>query len=249
MLPSFSVGGLAVAERVPTSALALRDVIVFAAPGRAGREVARRVVSLRRTSTGLLVRTEGDARARPDRWTLHLAGGHVDVVRLTLPLLGYLVSWDTSGNGATATLLVAGAVVVLLAGGVLAVEWDGPGNPPGPVRPQPDNGEPDRTEQDSPQADNGEPDRTEQDSPQPDNGEPDRTEQDSPQPDNGEPDRTEQDSPQADNGEPDRTEQDSPQPDNGEPDRPEPDSPQADRSQPDRSETDRPEPGRGEAPD
>ncbi len=123
MRPSFTVGGIAIAERTVPARVVARDVIVFQQPGDPGRLVARRVISITNTKAGIIVRTQGDNRPSPDPWTLNLGGRPVYVVTATVPVLGYLVSWDQAGNGATSVLIVSGFVVLLVFGGLLFEDW------------------------------------------------------------------------------------------------------------------------------
>ncbi|WP_298443594.1 hypothetical protein [Ferrimicrobium sp.] len=114
MRPSFEVGGLAVAERVPTSSLAPRDVIVFARPGDPQDLIARRLLSLTHNPNGVIeVRTKGDDRPRADPWTLQISDRTSYQVRFTLPLIGVLVAWDRNGNGATGTYFILGGLVLI----------------------------------------------------------------------------------------------------------------------------------------
>lgn len=98
-------GAVVYVHRVPVSDLEVGDVITFTPPGEpADRRVTRRVVRL----DGTQVRTQGDARAVPDPWTLPLDGPTQARVVLSVPLLGY----PFAGPGGRTAWLLAGTGVL-----------------------------------------------------------------------------------------------------------------------------------------
>jgi signal peptidase len=113
---SMGRGSVVYVHRVPVSDLEVGDVITFTPPGApADSRVTRRVVSL----DGSQLRTRGDARSRPDPWTLPLDGPTQAKVVLAVPLLGY----PFVGQGGRTTWLLTGvgtlgvcALVILRSG-------------------------------------------------------------------------------------------------------------------------------------
>jgi signal peptidase I len=120
MRPGFPIGGVVVAQRVPTASLQVRDVILFHPPGEPQTTYVHRIISLERVAGVDVVRTQGDDNRFPDSWTLHLNGRWAYEARFTIPLLGYVAVWDHSGSGRRDLLDGAGALIVLCGIMVLA---------------------------------------------------------------------------------------------------------------------------------
>jgi signal peptidase len=85
MAPQMPVGSVAVTSRVPVEELRVGQVAVFHTPTE-GVPYIHRIVSMQRTSEGLLIRTKGDANTTEDPWTLHIAESDADVLVQVLPL-------------------------------------------------------------------------------------------------------------------------------------------------------------------
>jgi signal peptidase I len=113
MTPGLPVGGVVVTQRVPTSTLKVRDVIVFAKPGGAGDLIVHRIIALKRTSGQLQVRTQGDANPAADPWTASLRGTTAYRAVGSLPFLGYAAVWAHGPSGRQAALLGAGLLGLL----------------------------------------------------------------------------------------------------------------------------------------
>lgn len=114
MRPGLPVGGVVVSERVPVSALAVRDVIVFRRPDLPSEQMVHRVVGLDRGGTGVLrIRTQGDANAVQDPWTLIVSQSYMYRARWSVPLVGYAaVAFQ---NHRSDVLTGAGLVALLVA--------------------------------------------------------------------------------------------------------------------------------------
>lgn len=115
MRPGFPVGGVVVVQRVPMSALRVRDVALFHPPGEPQITYVHRIISLRHSPQGLIVRTQGDDNVFPDPWTLHLRGQWAYQARFTVPLIGYAAVWDHSRSGHEDLLLGVGVLLVVVA--------------------------------------------------------------------------------------------------------------------------------------
>jgi signal peptidase I len=112
MRPGFPVGGVVVTERVPLSSLRVGDVAVFHPPGSSSVTYVHRIISLKASRGGVVVRTKGDANLYPDPWALELHGKWAYQARFALPLLGYPAVWVHSPQGKTILVLVAGTLLV-----------------------------------------------------------------------------------------------------------------------------------------
>ncbi len=110
MRPGFPVGGVVVAERTPTSALAVGDVIIFQDPNVPSEQVVHRIVQLTFEQSGQpVLKTRGDANNVDDSWTITLQEQSVYVAQFTLPLLGYAAVSANRG-----IYLMVGGVILLL---------------------------------------------------------------------------------------------------------------------------------------
>ena len=116
MRPGFAVGGLVIGERVPTSSVSVRDVIVFRNPDN-GEQMVHRVIWVQPDGSAIRIRTQGDANSAADPWTATITQPYLYRIRYSLPLVGYMVVAFQNHRGYV--LLVAG--VVLLAVGATSM--------------------------------------------------------------------------------------------------------------------------------
>ena len=114
MRPGLPVGGIVITERVPTSSLHVRDVVVFHSPDQPQELIVHRIISLTHSPSGLVVKTQGDANAIPDAWTVTLQGATAYRAVYSLPLVGYVAVWAHGPSGRLA-LMVAGLLIILAA--------------------------------------------------------------------------------------------------------------------------------------
>jgi signal peptidase len=85
-------GSIAYEEVVPTSTIAVGDVITYRPPN-AARLVTHRVVWIGRSARGeRLYRTKGDENPAPDPWTFTLPQRTQARVAMTVPLAGYAIA-------------------------------------------------------------------------------------------------------------------------------------------------------------
>lgn len=111
MRPGLPIGGVVVTERVPLRSLRVGEVAVFHPPGSSSVTYVHRIISLRPSQGGVVVRTKGDANLYPDPWTLKLHGKWAYQARFALPLLGYPAVWVHSPEGKRILVLVAGTLL------------------------------------------------------------------------------------------------------------------------------------------
>lgn len=111
---SLSRGSLVFERQKPVSELEVGDVITFTPPGApADTRVTRRLVSL---EDGV-ARTQGDAHAAPDPWTLTLEGPTQSAVVVAVPWVGYpFVGAIGRGSWVVITLIALGLALALVTG-------------------------------------------------------------------------------------------------------------------------------------
>lgn len=122
MRPGLPVGGVVAVQRVPTSSLQVRDVVLFHPPGQPNDTYVHRIISMTKTPDGYVIRTQGDANRYPDPWTIRFRGPWAYEARFTVPLVGYAAVWYHSPAGRKALFLAGGSVIVLVAASVLVGE-------------------------------------------------------------------------------------------------------------------------------
>lgn len=88
MEPRYPVGALVLAAPMPSTHLALGDVVLFEAPVPGAPTVMHRVVAVEATDEGLQYRTKGDANPAVDPWRLRLSAEQAWRVRGGVPLVG-----------------------------------------------------------------------------------------------------------------------------------------------------------------
>ncbi len=113
MRPALPLGGVVVTQRVPLSSLTVGDIAVFHPPGYPKIDYVHRIIWLKRTAHGDLIRTKGDANLYRDPWTLRVQGSEAYVARMAVPLLGYPAVWIHSPSGRRALLYGAGALFLV----------------------------------------------------------------------------------------------------------------------------------------
>ncbi len=120
MRPGLAVGGIVITQRVPISALEVRDVIVFHPPGKSDDLLVHRIIALTPSDAGPVVQTQGDANEIPDPWTVTLQGTSAYRVMFSVPLVGYVAVWAHGPLGRR-ILFVLGVALVAVAvlGGAL----------------------------------------------------------------------------------------------------------------------------------
>jgi signal peptidase I len=120
MSPGFAVGGVVVAQRVPVSSLAERDVIIFHKPTDPNAYVVHRIVSLTTKGGATVIETKGDNNAVKDPWTVSLRGDVAYRATFTIPFVGYAALWlhdpatrrDAAFVGAVLLVVAAGVVLM-----------------------------------------------------------------------------------------------------------------------------------------
>jgi signal peptidase I len=119
MRPGLPVGGIVITERVPTSTLQVRDVVVFHRPGEPGEFVVHRIIALTPSAAGPIVQTQGDANTAPDPWKVSLHGATAYRAVFSVPLIGYVAVWAHGPAGRDALMVVGLLLIVGAATGAM----------------------------------------------------------------------------------------------------------------------------------
>jgi len=127
MRPTMPPGSVVVATREPTADLRVGQVLVYRIPVLDHRVVSHRVVSISRTSSGVVVQTKGDANNAPDPWRARITDASVWEGRVAVPYLGTAIR---ALRSPATHRLVLFALPVLLAVVWLADIWREPSGAP-----------------------------------------------------------------------------------------------------------------------
>ena len=116
MRPGLPVGGIVITERVPTSALQVRDVVVFHRPDKPAELIVHRIIDLTPSAAGPILQTQGDANNARDSWKVSLQGATAYRAVFALPLIGYVAVWAHGPTGHqmltfVGLLLIVGAAI------------------------------------------------------------------------------------------------------------------------------------------
>lgn len=113
MQPTFAPGDVVVVTPEPLSQIRVGQVIVYAIPIADHHVESHRVIEVRRSAAGTLVRTKGDANAAADPWTARLEGTQVWRVRAVVPMLGQAIIWLRNPRFHVLLLFAAPLLLVL----------------------------------------------------------------------------------------------------------------------------------------
>ena len=117
MEPTIHLGSLAVMRPVTAKDVRVGDIIIFGRADDSGILVTHRVVSMKRTSHGLVWYTKGDANGATDPWYVPAEGSGWRY-SFSIPGIGYVLSGLGSGvvRAAIGMLLLIALVVWILEG-------------------------------------------------------------------------------------------------------------------------------------
>jgi signal peptidase len=133
MRPGLQPGDVVVTQRVPISALRVRDVVVFYPPNQTSHQTVHRIVKLTARGTTTSITTWGDANLVPDAAVSSLKGNTAYRMVRVLPLVGYPAIWlQNAGRG---KLAIALGVVLLIVAVVTILRPDKPTKPADPADP------------------------------------------------------------------------------------------------------------------
>ena len=109
------LGSVAVIERIPTSSIAVGDILALRHPGTAGTTYVHRVIRLGHRPNGeLVVQTKGDANKVPDPASVTIVGPYAYRVEHDIPWVGYAAVWLHNRPGGA--LLFGGGLILVVGG-------------------------------------------------------------------------------------------------------------------------------------
>jgi len=133
MRPGLQPGDVVVTQRVPISALRVRDVVVFYPPNQTSHQTVHRIVKLTVRGTTTSITTWGDANLVPDAAVSSLKGNTAYRMVRVVPLVGYPAIWlQNAGRGMMAIAL---GVILLIVAVVTILRPDKPTKPADPADP------------------------------------------------------------------------------------------------------------------
>ena len=133
MRPGLQPGDVVITQRVPISALHVRDVVVFYPPSQTAHQTVHRIVKLTVKGGTMSITTWGDANPIADPAVSSLSGTTAYRVVRVVPLLGYPAVWMQ--NGGRGMLVIALGVILLITAAVIILRPDKPTKPPGTADP------------------------------------------------------------------------------------------------------------------
>ena len=126
MEPTIPTGGVVITERVPVEDLAVGDIVMFHRPDNPDEQVVHRIIEVKPSDHGPLMRTKGDANETADPWQVRPESTTAQVERASIPYVGSVTVAIRSADGQH-TLFVA--AVVLIASGILLLGRRSKANP------------------------------------------------------------------------------------------------------------------------
>jgi len=133
MRPAMQPGDVVITQRVPISALRVRDVVVFYPPNQTTHQTVHRIVNLTVKGNTTSITTWGDANLVADAAVSSLKGTTAYRMVRVVPLVGYPAIWLQSGN--RGLLAIALGVILLIAAALTILRPDKakkPSHPAGP---------------------------------------------------------------------------------------------------------------------
>jgi signal peptidase len=129
MRPGIQPGDVVLTQRVPISALRVRDVVVFYPPNQTSHQTVHRIVKLTVNGKTTSITTWGDANLVPDAAVSSLKGTTAYRMVRVVPLVGYPAIWLQNEN--RGLLAIALGVILLVAAVVIILRPDKPTKPSG----------------------------------------------------------------------------------------------------------------------
>jgi signal peptidase I len=140
MRPGLQPGDVVVTQRVPISALRVRDVVVFYPPNQTSHQTVHRIVKLTVKGTTTSITTWGDANLVADAVVSSLKGDTAYRMVRVVPLVGYPAIWLQ--NGSRGMLAIGLGVILLIVAVVTILHPDKPTKPADPADPDESSDEP-----------------------------------------------------------------------------------------------------------
>ncbi|MGC8627889.1 MAG: signal peptidase I [Acidimicrobiales bacterium] len=120
MTPALRVGGVAVVQAEPVSAVRVGQIIAVHPPEQPGIVRIHRVIEVVHRGSQVWVRTKGDANKLPDPGPIRLVGSTAYAERFFVPYAGYLGVWLYKHS---TRLILEVVMFALIVGGGLVLIW------------------------------------------------------------------------------------------------------------------------------
>ena len=133
MRPAMQPGDVVITQRVPISALRVRDVVVFYPPNQTTHQTVHRIVSLTVKGNTTSITTWGDANLVADAAVSSLKGTTAYRMVRVVPLVGYPAIWLQNEN--RGLLAIGLGVILLIAAALTILRPDKPKKPSHPAGP------------------------------------------------------------------------------------------------------------------
>jgi signal peptidase len=140
MRPAMQPGDVVITQRVPISALRVRDVVVFYPPNQTTHQTVHRIVNLTVKGNTTSITTWGDANLVADAAVSSLKGTTAYRMVRVVPLVGYPAIWLQNEN--RGLLAIALGVILLIAAALTMLRPDKPKKPSHPAGPDERSDEP-----------------------------------------------------------------------------------------------------------
>ncbi len=113
MEPAINTGSLVIAKRIFPSELKVNDIITFVRPSKNREYITHRVAQVSGSKQLTILKTKGDHNSSSDPWVL-AGGAVVGKVELTVPYLGYLLSFGKTKAGIAFLILFPAFIIIYL---------------------------------------------------------------------------------------------------------------------------------------
>ena len=140
MRPAMQPGDVVITQRVPISALRVRDVVVFYPPNQTTHQTVHRIVNLTVKGNTTSITTWGDANLVADAAVSSLEGTTAYRMVRVVPLVGYPAIWLQNEN--RGLLAIGLGVILLIAAALTILRPDKPKKPSHPAGPDERSDEP-----------------------------------------------------------------------------------------------------------
>ena len=140
MRPAMQPGDVVITQRVPISALRVRDVVVFYPPNQTTHQTVHRIVNLTVKGNTTSITTWGDANLVADAAVSSLEGTTAYRMVRVVPLVGYPAIWLQNEN--RGLLAIGLGVILLIAAALTMLRPDKPKKPSHPAGPDERSDEP-----------------------------------------------------------------------------------------------------------
>lgn len=112
MEPGIPTGSLVITQQIPPKELEKGDVITFVRPDNTKELITHRIETITQKPNLTTIKTKGDKNPYADNWIL-AGGGVIGKVYLTIPYLGYLLTFTQSKLGILLFILIPAVYIII----------------------------------------------------------------------------------------------------------------------------------------